>query len=71
MYCSICNWDYSTDPSFELSGEGICPGCGAKYGLGGSSSIQGDDDGDHETGGDAGDGDVLLDEMSDGDRFDW
>lgn len=71
MYCFKCNWDYPTDPDFELTGEGICPGCGSKYGVTGSRSILGDDDGHHETGSDAGEGDVLLDEMADDDRFDW
>jgi hypothetical protein len=65
MYCSKCNWDYPTDPDFELFGEGICSGCGTKYSVSGSNSIQGDDDGYHETGSDAGENDFFLYEMDD------
>jgi len=71
MYCPICDWDYPTDPDFELSGKGVCPGCGAKYGMTGTGSLQ-EDDGHHETGADAGEGDSLLDEMMDEDaNFGW
>ena len=70
MYCSKCNWDYPTDPNFELFGEGICPGCGAKYSVSGSNSIQTDDDGHHETGSDAGEGDALLNDITDN-EFDY
>jgi hypothetical protein len=70
MYCSKCNWDYPTDPDFELTGQGICSGCGSKYGVYGSQSILGDD-GHHETGSDAGEGDALLNEVVGDDRFDW
>jgi hypothetical protein len=69
MYCSKCNWDYPTDPDFELTGGGICPGCGNKYGVTGGSAIQGDDDGHHETGSDAGESDVQLYDIADDDRF--
>jgi len=64
MYCSHCNWDFPTDPDFELSGGGTCPGCGSKYGAS-------DDGGHHETGSDGGEGDILLDEMDDEKDFDW
>jgi hypothetical protein len=72
MYCSHCNWDYPSDPDFELSGEGTCPGCGAKYSVKGTwSDDVNDDDGHHETGSDAGEGDRLLYEMVDEKEFDW
>jgi len=72
MYCSRCKWDYPTDPDFELSGGGTCPECGAKYGVTGDySGTMNDDDGHHETGSDAGEGDMLLDEMDDEKEFDW
>ena len=68
MYCSKCNWDYPTDPDFELTGEGTCPGCGNKYGVIGGRAILGDD-GHHETGSDAGESDVLLYDIADDDMF--
>jgi len=68
MYCPFCSL------SFDGSEDGgNCPDCGAEYDYTGSwkkGEIV-DDDGHHETGSDAGEGDALLDEMAHDDRFDW
>jgi hypothetical protein len=67
MYCSYCDWDYPTDPSFELDGKATCPGCGQILGLRKSR----EDDGYHETGFDAAESDVILNDMANEDQFDW
>jgi hypothetical protein len=68
MFCPFCG---SSFDGFDDGG--TCPDCGAKYDYTGSwtKGVISDDDGHHETGSDAGEGDVLIGEMADDDRFDW
>ena len=67
MYCPFCSLTFDGPED-----GGSCPDCGSEYDYTGrwnKGNIS--DDGHHETGADAGEGDVLLDDMTDNDRFDW
>ena len=68
MYCPFCSLSFD---GYDDGGE--CPDCGAKYDYTGhwTKGIVTDDDGHHETGSDAGEGDMLLDDMADVDETDW
>jgi len=68
MFCPFCCLSFD-----GYEDRGSCPDCGAEYDYTGNwtKGRISDDDGHHETGSDAGEGDVLLDEMADDDRLDW